>query len=338
LGTPRYDEEDEEETVAMAISPSRSEPAHARRSDPSPLPERLESGSHKLEANPNLGVEACGSAREHSVERERGNAIVTRQQVYAGGVYVAARDVPAGSLERRDTLPLTQLLPQSLAGELEPASSVRQPSLSARAEPSSDAAHARSATVERPPLPERSVTAVRPGATERVATGTASHSSIPPIAMLAEPPRNEGSRMGLMIAGASVAALVTVAILNAGTRSAAHGTPVSSARSASSAVAAKPDAGKQETAAPAIAAPAPTPTAEVKPQPPLTVASGKPERAPSAQPAPGSEEERQRELARERRRQQKERLLSERSVQASTEPENPGERTAAIENLLDTRR
>jgi hypothetical protein len=325
--TPDYgDEEDEEETVAMAISTPSSEPGHTLRSSPPPMPVGRETSARKFD-----------TAGYADYERERGDSIMARHKAYAGSVIVAARDISASSLERRDTLPLTQLLPQPTApaSEPPPPPSTSQPLPSAPAEPGIDNARPNGANAERPVL--QPLTAERPLTAARAIPGTVSHSSIPPIAMLAEPPRNEGSRMGLMIAGASVAALVTVAMLNAGTRTAAHGTQPSSSKPA--AVAAKADTGKQEGAAPAIPAPAPMPAVEIKPPEPVVVASTKLERPGSAQPAPTSEAQREREqVARERRRREREGALSEQALRPSAEPEGEGERTAAIENLLDTRR
>ncbi len=347
-GTPRYEDDgDDEETVAMAISMPRHEPVRShQRSGPPPLPETFEDhGLHTLDSSP-----------YPSAELERLKSIVTRHERYTGGVIIAARDIPAGSLERRDTLPLAQLLPQPAASESPtPAPAAPTPAAPAIAEASAatveapveapassreqniEAPPARSATVERRASTQRPVTAQRPAAAEHSVTGTVSHSSIPPIAMLAEPVRKETSRAGLMIAAAGAAALLTVAIMSSGTRSAAHGAPANSPKPAA-AVAAKPDTGSQQVAPPAIAAPLPMQPVVAKPQEhPVAVASARPERPRPTQPVDSIEAERERQEARERRRQQRERELSEKQNQPAAEPAGH-ERTAAIENLLDTRR
>ena len=321
-GTPRYEEEeDDEETVAMAISIPRSETVSTQhRASPPPLPETFDDGMHTLDSSP-----------YPSAERERVKAIVTRHERYTGGVIIAARDISTSSAERRDTLPLAQLLP--------PANESPAPEPGVEAREQSEPEPARTATVERPASVQRPVTAQRPAAPERSATASVSHSSIPPIAMLAEPVRKETSRTSLMVAAAGAAALLTVAIMSAGTRSAAHGTQPSP--KPAPAIAAKPATNSHEVAPPVVTAPLPMPVPPVaaKPQPlpqPVSVASAKPERPRSS--TESIEAERERQEARERRRQQRERELSEQQARSGAEPAAAGERTAAIENLLDTRR
>jgi hypothetical protein len=327
LGTQQYDDEDDEETVAMALSAPRFEPSRSRHSSPPPLPDgrggyiEIE---HRLEAgSPGTGL-----------ERERGNLIFTTHERHTASVFVETRDAPVSqaALERRDTLPPAQLLPPD--APVEPSvQGVRtiEPAPAVSAEPRTQ-----------PPTTARSVSTERP-----VVHAAVSQSSIPPIAMLAEPARNETSRTGLMIAAAGASALLVIAIMSGGTRSAAH-TAQAPGPKAPLAAAKPAEVSKTEAAPAPIPAPlaAPAVVAETKPvpAPPPVEAHGsarepnKPERTRAVEHTTSSEASREREEAREKRRQ---RERPEEIAPAPTPADvsaNPGQRTAAIENLFDTRR
>lgn len=326
VGTRQYQDEDDEETVAMALSAPRIEPSRGRRSSPPPLPnahggyveQRLESGGPGT-----------------SLERER-NVIVTTHERHTASVIVETRDpsVSQAAIERRDTLPLTQLLPPP-AQRSEPTPQIAHPVEPAPAVSPEPKVEAPALALTPVPTPSRAI-----GERPRGVIGTVSHSSIPPIAMLAEPARNEGSRAGLMLAAAGAAALVVVAVMS-GTRSAAH---IAQAPSPKPAVAAaiKPDAGKTALLAPVppqpvVAAPAPGIEARPNANSKGPAPAAKAERSRASERTTQSEASREREEARERRRQREQQEIAPASAPAE-ESASQGPRTAAIENLFDTRR
>jgi hypothetical protein len=339
LAVQRYEEEDEEDTLAMALRAPQIEPDRARRSSPPPLPssDARVHGEQLLEAG-SLGT---------SLERERANVMVTKHELRSASVIVETRDPPVvqAALERRDTLPLTQLLPPPAPTDSSvaavPAAQTNLP-LPTASEPGTSAPQM-SAQPNVPTFaPEPSSAPERPGV-----SATVSHSSISPIAMLAEPPRNEASRTGFMIAGAGAAALLTVAIMSRGTRSEAH--TQQAPEKPAAAAAAEPEAAKEAPASATVPAPH-----AVAPSVPSLPSAPKAERPRPAEPTTSAAGSRERVEARGSAREQNEeaRERRRRSVRESTPPAaasvpptasesdsvSQAQRTAAIENLFDTRR
>jgi hypothetical protein len=159
--------------------------------------------------------------------------------------------------------------------------------------------------------------------------------------MRAEPARGDSSRTGFMIAGAAVLGLVLVGLMSGGTRSAAHGSP-SGGAPATPVVGLKPDAAVQAPAeAPKVTAPTPAVDEKLAQAVPASPPRAKPQRASGEQNSErveaGASSRQQNEEARAKRRH-KDRTETESAATPSELQVGLGQRTAAIENMFDTRR